>query len=173
MNNLYKVTITGWVTDIDFAEGVADRKYPPTTPADWLPNQIVEEMTGITINEKLIDVIPFAGELDSTPSAPNNSMRWGSYAVDGLNRTSLQDQLQQFTDCMIDPDGNHACERNGHECKCTCTECYPAWIRCMDHLIEELQADSKHIPVGQRFEYGDVNTCWICQDEGNLAEEGE
>ena len=157
MNNLYKVTITGWVTDIDFAEGVADRKYPPTTPADWLPNQIVEEMTGITITEKLIDVIPFAGELDSTPSAP----------------TSLQGQLQQFTDCMIDPDGNHACERNGHECKCTCTECYPAWIRCMDHLIEELQTDSKHIPVGQRFEYGDVHTCWTCQDEGNLAEEGE
>ena len=157
MNNLYKVTITGWVTDIDFAEGVADRKYPPTTPADWLPNQIVEEMTGITINEKLIDVIPFAGELDSTPSAP----------------TSLQGQLQQFTDCMIDPDGNHACERNGHECKCTCTECYPAWIRCMDHLIEELQTDGKDLPVGQRFEYGDVNTCWTCQDKGNLAEEGE
>ena len=157
MNNLYKVTITGWVTDIDFAEGVADRKYPPTTPADWLPNQIVEEMTGITINEKLLDVIPFAGELDSTPSAP----------------TSLQGQLQQFTDCMIDPDGNHACERNGHECKCTCTECYPAWIRCMDHLIEELQTDGKDLPVGQRFEYGDVNTCWTCQDKGNLAEEGE
>ena len=157
MNNLYRVTITGWVTDIDFAEGVADRKYPPTTPADWLPNQIVEEMTGITINEKLIDVIPFAGELDSTPSAP----------------TSLQGQLQQFTDCMIDPDGNHACERNGHECKCTCTECYPAWIRCMDHLIEELQTDGKDLPVGQRFEYGDVNTCWTCQDKGNLAEEGE
>ena len=157
MNNLYKVTITGWVTDIDFAEGVADRKYPPTTPADWLANQIVEEMTGITINEKLIDVIPFAGELDSTPSAP----------------TSLQGQLQQFTDCMIDPDGNHACARNGHECKCTCTECYPAWIRCMDHLIEELQTDGKDLPVGQRFEYGDVNTCWTCQDKGNLAEEGE
>ena len=107
-------------------------------------------MTGITINETLIDTIPFPGELDSSPSAP----------------TSLQAQLQQFTDCMIDPDGNHACECNGHECKCTCTECYPAWIRCMDHLIEELRTDGKDLPVGQRFEYGDVNTCWTCQDKG-------
>jgi len=40
------------------------------------------------------------------------------------------------------------------------------WVRCMDHLIEELQTDGKDLPVGQRFEYGDVNTCWTCQDKG-------
>ena len=123
MNNLYKVTITGWVSHTDFGGG----KYPPTTPADWGEDEIINQMTGITINETLIDTIPFPGELDSSPCAP----------------TSLQDQLQQFTDCMIDPDGNHACECNGHECKCTCTECYPAWIRCMDHLIEELQTGGR------------------------------
>jgi hypothetical protein len=33
--------------------------------------------------------------------------------------------------------------------------------------IKELfQPDGKDLPVGQRFEYGDVNTCWTCQDKG-------
>ena len=107
MNNLYKVTITGWVSHTDFGGG----KYPPTTPADWGEDEIINQMTGITINETLIDTIPFPGEPgEDHPSTP--------------------------------------------------------WIRCMDHLIEELQTDGKDLPVGQRFEYGDVNTCWTCQDKG-------
>ena len=107
MNNLYKITITGWVADTDFGGD----KYPPTTPADWGEIEIVNQMIGITINETLIDTIPFPGEPDEDhPSTP--------------------------------------------------------WIRCMDHLIEELQTDGKDLPVGQRFEYGDVNTCWTCQDKG-------
>ena len=162
---LYRITITGWI-----AQDNLGGNFENFTPNCGDFETMVSMMVGVNVEEKLVDTIPFPGELDSSPSAPNNSMRWGSYAVDGLDRTPLQDQLQQFTDCMIDPDGNHACERNGHECKCTCTECYPAWIRCMDHLIEELvQPDGKDLPVGQRFEYGDVNTCWTCQDKGEKS----
>lgn len=48
------------------------------------------------------------------------------------------------------------------------------WVRCMDHLIEELQTDGKHIPHGQRYEYSEsTKDCWTCQDEAKAETSDE